>query len=123
MIPGACPSIIYGGKMVCRFGVINIGGKRYESEEVNIHMKLKYTFEAVDLGDEKILVPVGEDAAQVKGVFKMNPEGAEIVELLKNEVTEEQIVEYLEKKYENDRDSLQRNVRKVVNVLRTAKVI
>ena len=35
-------------------------------------MKLKYTFEAVDMGDEIIFVPVGDKASEVHGVLKLS---------------------------------------------------
>ena len=69
-------------------------------------MKLKYSFEYVDMGDEIIAVPVGPNADQVHGVIRLNKEGQEIVELLKDGLNHEQIIERLAEKYDNDRQSL-----------------
>lgn len=86
-------------------------------------MKLKYTFEAVDMGDEIICVPVGEGAAEVQGVLKLNREGREILDLLKEETTEEAIVSVLAAKYENDRAILADYVRDVLDRLHDAGLL
>lgn len=86
-------------------------------------MKLKYTFETVDMGDEKILVPVGEGASNVQGVLRINQEGLDIVSLLKNEITEEQIVENLTDKYEDEKESLIKHVQRVLEELKRQDLI
>ena len=69
-------------------------------------MRLKSDFEFVDMGDEIIAVPIGKGAEQIRGVLKMNLEGQEILDLLKKGNTEEQIIDTLTAKYENDRDTI-----------------
>ena len=86
-------------------------------------MRLKYTFEMVDMGEEIICVPVGEGAAQVHGVLKLNKEGQEIMELLKEETDEKKIVDTLAAKYENDRNILIEYVRNIVESLQNAGLI
>ena len=86
-------------------------------------MKLKYSFEAVDMGEEIILVPVGEGASSVHGILKINNEGREILELLKSETTQERIVETLSAKYENDIESLRLYVGKVLNTLQSSGLL
>ena len=86
-------------------------------------MKLKYRFESVDMGDEIVAVPVGDGAAQVSGVLKLNTEGREILSLLEKEISEEQLVDTLAAKYENDRDTLVNYVRAVLEKLRTANLL
>ena len=86
-------------------------------------MKLKFTFEMVDMGEETICVSVGEGAAQVHGVLKLNKEGQEILELLKEETNEETIVAALAAKYENERNILTGYVRSIVENLRNAGLI
>ena len=86
-------------------------------------MKLKYSFEAVDMGDEIIYVPVGKGAANVSGVLKLNREGQEIIELLKEETSEEAIVSALAAKYENDRTILVGYVRSVLDRLNAASLL
>ena len=86
-------------------------------------MKLKYTFEAVDMGDEIIFVPVGAGAAEVSGVLKLNAEGQEIADMLKVDTTPEKTVDALAAKYENDRATLAKYVSGVVAQLRDAGLL
>ena len=86
-------------------------------------MKLKYDFESVDVGDEIIFVPVGEGASQVHGVLKLNAEGKEILDLLKENTTETDIINTLSAKYENERQILANYVRKIVHTLQDAGLI
>ncbi len=86
-------------------------------------MKLKYEFEAVDMGDEIILVPVGDGAKKVSGVFKLNASALEIVGLLKSSTSEDSIVDALAAKYENARADLQGFVRDVLEALRDRDLI
>lgn len=86
-------------------------------------MKLKNTFESVDMGNEIIMVPVGKSAEQVQGVLKLNAEGLEIMNMLEIDTTEEQMVDALAAKYENERDNLARYVQNVLNILRNAGLI
>ena len=80
-------------------------------------MRLKSDFECVDLGDEIIAVPIGKGAEQIRGVLKMNSEGLEIIDLLKKGNTEEQIIDALVAKYENDRETISGYVRMVLSKL------
>lgn len=80
-------------------------------------MKLKYTFETVNMGDEIILVPVGENASEVHGVIKLNAEGKEIVDVLQNNTTEEFIIQMLMGKYSNDPDEIKKYVKDVIGIL------
>ena len=86
-------------------------------------MKLKYTFESIDMGDEIVAVPVGEGADKVRGMLKLNKEGLEILELLKDNMTEEEILKRLSDKYNNDRDTLITYIRKVTSLLKNADLI
>ena len=86
-------------------------------------MKLKYTFEMVDMGEEIICVPVGEGADQVHGVLKLNAEGREILDFLKEETTEKAIVDALAAKYENERAILVGYVRTVLDSLCAADLL
>ena len=71
-----------------------------------INMKLKCEFEIVDMGDEWVAVPVGQDADNVSGVVKLNSTGKEILELLKVVDTEEGLLSVLNKRYDNDSEEL-----------------
>ena len=86
-------------------------------------MKLKYTFDAVEMGDEIVAVPVGDGADQMHGVVKLNKSGKEIIDLLKNDISKEDIVDILAEKYDNKKEELSNHVSHVIDVLRNAGVI
>lgn len=77
-------------------------------------MHLKYSFEKIDMGDEIILIPIGKGSDIIRGVLKLNKEGCEIIELLKQETNEDKIVNILEAQYTNDRLVLNQYVHDVV---------
>ena len=86
-------------------------------------MKLKYEFEPVDMGDETIMVPIGENANQVHGIIRLNQGGQEIVGLLQTETDENEMITALSEKYENDRETISRYVHQVVETLRKQGLI
>ena len=55
-------------------------------------MKAKYTFEIMEIDDQMMAVPVGEVADELHGILKLNQSAAAILELLKEETSEEEIV-------------------------------
>lgn len=81
-------------------------------------MRLKYTFETMKLDDQIVAIPVGEGATDYHGVIKLNETAAVIFELLKQENTEESIIEALEKKYDVSRDTVTRDVQHYIAVFR-----
>ena len=86
-------------------------------------MKFKYSFEFVNMGDEIIMVPVGDGANEVQGVIKLNEEGQKIVQLLMQGMSEESIVELLNKEYDNDNETLKEYVSKVVSIMKDNNII
>lgn len=65
-------------------------------------MKVKYSFEMMELDDGLVAIPVGAGADQFHGVLKINETGEAILKLLEQETTEEEIVENLLKEYSGD---------------------
>ena len=86
-------------------------------------MKLKYAFTALDLDNGKVLVPIGKDSEDYHGILKINTDALEIINLLKDDTTEEKIVQQLAKKYENDEEELTKFVHKSIEVLREQRLI
>lgn len=86
-------------------------------------MKLRYDFEIVDMGDEQIAVPVGAAAEQLQGVLKLNKEGAEILGLLKENTSEEKIVDVLGSKYEINREIIAGYVHEMIGKLYSFGVV
>ena len=86
-------------------------------------MKLKCSFEFVEVGDETVAVPVGENAKSVNGVLKLNKEGREIFSMLEKETSEAEIVDTLAGKYKNSREILAAYVRNLLKTLRSNGLI
>ena len=80
-------------------------------------MKLKCSFEDVDMGEEIIAVPVGDQAEQIHGVIKMNKEGKIIFDLLKKNKTESQIVDELCCMFEDKKEVIEKYVYHIINRL------
>ncbi len=62
-------------------------------------MKLKYNFVTNEVADKIVAVAVGDDMTAFNGFIKMNETGAFIFNMLKDEVTEEEIVTAMIKEY------------------------
>lgn len=82
-------------------------------------MQLKKTFITRKVADMQIMVPVGESAQVFSGFVKSNKTAAYIVELFRNDITEEQAVEKVLEKYEVDRETALRDVRMVIENLQS----
>lgn len=62
-------------------------------------MKLKYEFVINQVADQMVAVPVGGALEDFNGFVKLNDIGAEIFEILKEDVTIEKIVEIMLSKH------------------------
>lgn len=70
-------------------------------------MKLKYDFTIMDMGDETVAVPVGDNADQFHGMIRLNAAAAEILELLREDTTPEIVHQILMERYpDSTRDEI-----------------
>ena len=81
-------------------------------------MKNKYTFERMELDGSIVAVPVGENAADFHAVLNLNEEAMRVLELLKEETTEEEIVSKLLLEYEGTREQISALVHVYIEQLR-----
>jgi len=58
-------------------------------------MKLKYDLEIMNVGDEIVAVPVGDNASELHAMIKLNEESKQIIELIKKYDTPEKVHEQL----------------------------
>ncbi len=86
-------------------------------------MKLKYTFEIMEIDDQLMAVPVGEKADELHGIVKLNKTASSIFECLKEDVSEEEIVEKLYESYESSLDELKEDVHSYLGELKEAGLI
>lgn len=87
-------------------------------------MKLKYNFVTNKVADKIVAVAVGEDAEKFGGFIKMNDTGAYIFNMLKNDVTEEEIVASMQEEYEGvTLENLRNTVKEFISRLKESDVI
>ena len=82
-------------------------------------MKLKDGFLTHSIGEETVLVPVGAAASELHGLVRLNETAAFIVQCLAKDCTEEEITERMLAEYAADKEVLARDVRKVLDQLRS----
>lgn len=81
-------------------------------------MKNKYIFEKMELDGSIVAVPVGESAADFHAVLNLNEEAMRILELLKEETTEKEIVSMLLLEYEGTEEQISSLVHSFIEQLR-----
>ena len=87
-------------------------------------MKLKYNFVTNKVADRSVAVAVGEDANKFSGFIKMNDTGAYIFNMLKSDVTEDEIVASIEREYDGaDSEQIRNTVKAFIVKLRESDVI
>ena len=68
-------------------------------------MKLKYEFITNEIADKIVAVAVGDDLENFNGFIKMNDIGAYIFNMLKNDVTEDDIIAAMIKDYPDNTEA------------------
>ena len=84
-------------------------------------MKLKKNFVTQDLGDSQFLVPLG--AKTFHGMLRSNPTAAFIIGCLKKETTFEEIVDAVYDEFDADRETIETDVKSVLDTLRSVDAI
>ncbi len=84
-------------------------------------MKLKSCYVTQDVDDTQFLVPIGAEA--FNGIVRSNKTAAYIVELLKKETTEEEIVDALYEKYDAPRERIAEDVREILTTMRSINAL
>ena len=79
-------------------------------------MKLKKQFVTKDMGDTQIMVAAG--GSVFSGIVRSNSTAAYIVDLLKEEITKEQIVSAMLDRYEVSEERASADVDKILDTLR-----
>ncbi|MBQ6173920.1 MAG: PqqD family protein [Clostridia bacterium] len=81
-------------------------------------MKCKYLFEKMELDGEIVAVPVGESASELHAVLNLNEEAMRILELLREETTEQAVVAQLLKEYDSAEEEIASLVHAFIGQLR-----
>lgn len=87
-------------------------------------MKLKYNFVTNEVADKIIAVAVGDDLQKFNGFIKMNGTGAFIFNMLRKDVTEEEIIKAMSAEYtDTTEEEITETVKDFVGQLNEAGVI
>lgn len=86
-------------------------------------MKIRKGFVVREIADSIVVVPTGELVSEFKGMITLNKTGKFIWELLKEDITIEEITQKLIEKYNIDTNKAKSDVEKFVQTLRDAKII
>lgn len=79
-------------------------------------MKLKESFVTQDIDDIQFLIPVGDQA--FSGFLRNNETAAFIVNCLRNDTTEQDIIEKLWQTYDAPRETIAADLQNILNTLR-----
>lgn len=86
-------------------------------------MKLKDGIVTNSIDGESFAIATGKAAKNFNGLIKNNPTAAFIFELLKTEQTEDSIVNAMLDKYEVDEETVRKDVRTLLELLKSKNLI
>ncbi len=86
-------------------------------------MKLKYDFMVREIVDDYVLIPMGDSALEFSGFLTTNAVGATIMEELKNDITEENLLLKILEEFDVDETTAKSDVEEFLNMLRTNNLI
>lgn len=86
-------------------------------------MKLKYQFVFQPVGKTYMGVAVGDSAKQFSGMLQLNEVGHDIVSLMTDEISRDEIVDKMLDIYDADRDTVCKYVDEVVEYLTENRVL
>ena len=86
-------------------------------------MKLSSVWKLKKLGDEAILMPIGQEAYDLRAVINLNSTSVELYELLSQGKEENDLVDYLTSNYDVSKEEASSDVREFISKLEERKVI
>lgn len=86
-------------------------------------MQINKDFTIQKVGASYVAVPVGETSKTFHGMVRLNETGAFLWEKMKKDCTEEALVEALLAEYEVSREIAERDVHRVVELLRENHIL
>ena len=98
---------------------------RFPDDDANIlnFEGINEEYVVTNLNDETLLVPVGAVVENFHGIVRTNETAAFLIEQLKKDTTEEELVAALLKEYDVDRATAEKHVHAVLRKLREIKAI
>lgn len=87
-------------------------------------MKLKYNFVINDVAGQKVAVAVDGKISELNTLIKLNDTGVYILEMLKNDVTFEEIIGSIKEDFEIEpQHNIEKTVNDFINKLKEADVL
>lgn len=86
-------------------------------------MKLSNNWKLKKLGDEAILMPIGQNAYDLRSVINLNTTSVELFELLQQGKEEKDLVNYLTSNYEVSEEEASNDVHEFILKLKGSKII
>lgn len=86
-------------------------------------MKIQGDFILREIAGERILIPVGETALNVKGMISLTESGALLWERLQTECTEDDLVRAILEEYDVDRETAKADVMSFLEQLRALDLL
>ena len=84
-----------------------------------MHMKINEGYELRQVGDEYVVITVGDAAEKFNGMIKLNPSGAFIWNRIKEGIDPEQLVDAVAAEYGVERDIAKKDVDLFLDSLKT----
>ena len=86
-------------------------------------MRLKYDLEMMEVVDDRIAIPVSQSQDSFHGILRINEVTSDILDLLKEDTTEEAVIESLLQVYDASREEVAESVHRVVAQLQEAGLL
>lgn len=81
-------------------------------------MKLKKGFCTQTISDGQVMVPTADAETDFRGIVRSNETAAFVIDKLKNEITENEILDELKQEYEGDEEIMKKDLSCVLEKLR-----
>lgn len=86
-------------------------------------MRISDKFILRQIAGEYIIIPTGQTTLKFNGMITVNEQGAFLWEALKEEITEDALVEAVLAEYDTDRKTAQADVAEFLEVLRQKRIL
>jgi hypothetical protein len=86
-------------------------------------MKIKKGYILKQIGNQHIVVPVGEEAINFNGLINLNESGVMLFQALLEEKTIEALIEILKDRYEIDEQTAKEDIISFIRILESKKII
>jgi hypothetical protein len=81
-------------------------------------MKIKSNYVLREVGDQFVVVPTGIEAIKFNGIITLNKTGKRLFKQLQEEVSETNLIDYLQSVYDVDKTKASEDVLDFINILK-----